>query len=45
MKSNSMQETIFILTEGFATQHGSTSETIQQAVALWLTKEIRRIIN
>lgn len=45
MKSNSTQETTLILTESFATQHGSTGETIQQAVALWLTKEIRRIIN
>lgn len=45
MKSNSTQETTFILTERFATQHGSTGEAIQRAVALWLSKEIGRAIN
>lgn len=45
MKCNSTQETTFILTERFATQHVSKGEIIQQVVALWLAKEIGRTIN
>lgn len=45
MKSNSTQETTFILTEKFTIQHIPADEAIQRAVALWLEKEIRRSTN
>lgn len=42
MKSSITQSTTFVLTEEFATQHIPEREAIQQAVALWLAKEIRK---